>query len=714
MSSLIGRNLGIYEIRDVIGHGGMASVYLGYRADVDRTVAIKVLPPHPGLNEDAKHRFQLEARTIANLQHPHILPLYDYGATDDGVLYLVMPYVRGGSLDRIVRDGKLPLDKVLRVVREISGALDYAHRQRVIHRDIKPANILLDGEGNALLADFGIVKLAGGDSQLTGTGVVGTPAYMSPEQAQGFELTARADLYSFGVVIYELLTGQLPFSSDSVMNLMLKHITDPVPDLTDIIASLPRGLDAVMKKVLAKDANDRYPSGAAFFEAFQRGTQSTEIAVDMRELSTARVDTPRTASAPAQAPTTPKQPIQIQLSKNSAPITLPFDPSDPNRPGTIVIQPPTQSNNTPLFIALGAVTLIAVAALLIVLLGQGNRGSEVDPTQAAATQQAILALTPEPTTIARVNLEPTFGRASFSSSTDEVMGDSVNIRVQDFATAPSGTAYVASLFNTVSGDRLMLGRVNVDAVGSGALGFVDPEGRILPVIFNAVIISLEDDPAAPTFTDVRYSSELPVSVNDLMKQVFVESENGYKGRSLLETAQLEARFAAQHTGLAAGASNLTGRRTHNEHTMNIMLGGTQDFDGNGRPSNPGLGVGLLPALDLIDSAIGRVADAPDAPFSVQSEAELVRVCIQNVRQWADEVINYERSMLLAETFEASEADAQASTLIAGRLNPGFDENENGSVDPYEGECGLDQVKTYGLVVASFDLFEGSTPGGSGE
>ena len=108
MSSLIGRNLGIYEIRDVIGHGGMASVYLGYRADVDRTVAIKVLPPHPGLNEDAKHRFQLEARTIANLQHPHILPLYDYGATDDGVLYLVMPYVRGGALDRLVRAGTLP------------------------------------------------------------------------------------------------------------------------------------------------------------------------------------------------------------------------------------------------------------------------------------------------------------------------------------------------------------------------------------------------------------------------------------------------------------------------------------------------------------------------------------------------------------------------------------------------------------------------------
>lgn len=714
MSSLIGRNLGIYQIRDVIGHGGMASVYLGYRADVDRTVAIKVLPPHPGLNEDAMQRFRLEARTIANLQHPHILPLYDYGATDDGVLYLVMPYVRGGSLDRIVRDGSLSLDKVGRLVREISGALDYAHRQGVIHRDIKPANILLDGEGNALLADFGIVKLTGGDSQLTGTSVVGTPAYMSPEQAQGFELSARADLYSFGIVVYELLTGKLPFSSDSVMNLMLKHITDPVPDLADTAPSLPRTLDAVMKKILAKDVNERFATGAAFNEAFQRAMTVADSGAGIREMATTKMDTPSPSLPPVQAVTTPKQPLQIKLSKNSAPITLPIDPSDPNLPGTIVIQPPLSSNNTPLFIAFGAVALIAVAALVIVLLGLGNRAPESTATQTAATQQADLTPTTAPTAIARVNLEPTFGRASFSSSTDDLLGDSLNIRVEDFAAAPSGKVYVVSLRNTVSGERLSLGRLNVDAVGSGALGYIDPEGRSLPIEYNAVEVTLEANATAPEFSDVRYSSVLPITVSDLIRQLFIESENGFRGRSLLETAQLEARFAAQHTGLAAGASNLAGRRTHNEHTLNILLGGEQDFDGSGRGANPGLGIGLLPALDLIETTIEAVANAPDAPVSVQSETELVRVCLQNVRQWTAEVIVLEQSMLQAEVFEDTDADAQASTSLADRLNSGFDENENGIVDPFEGECGLDQVRTFGLVIASFDLFDGARAGASGE
>lgn len=706
MSSLIGRNLGPYEVRDVIGHGGMASVYLGYRADVDRTVAIKVLPPHPGLSEESKQRFQLEARTIAKLQHPHILPLYDYGATEDSVLYLVMPYVRGGSLDRIIRDGHLPLEKIARLVREISGALDYAHRQGVIHRDIKPANILLDGEGNALLADFGIVKLTGGDSRLTGTSVVGTPAYMSPEQAQGFDLTTRADLYSFGIVIWELLTGQLPFSSDSVMNLMLKHITEPVPDISSVKSSIPLEMNAVMHKLLAKNPGDRYVNGAAFNEAFHR-TIANASAADIMPDETAHFDTPvpdrRTPSSSTPSRTTPAQPLQIKLSGDRAPITVPIDPTDPNRPGTIVIQSPPPQANMLLFAFVGVVALIAVAALVIVLSGGNNR--QPDPTLQPTAQRAATAA---PTLIARIETGPTFGRASFSNSTDELSGDSFNLRVQDFQPAPSGKNYVASLVNTASGERLVLGRVTVDAVGDGALSYIDAEGRFLPSLFNAVEITVEDSVDAANFSEVRYHSVLPISINDMIREVFIESENGFRGRGLLETAMSDARFAQQHAGLAADSDTLDARRVHTEHTLNILLGGRQDFNGsdrNGVGENPGTQIGLLPMLDQLETAIASVTNRSDTPSRVRTEAELVRVCIKNVRDWAGEVINFEQSMLLAESKEASDPDAEQSTIFADRLLAGVDGNENGTVEPFEGECGLNQIKTFGLVMASFDLQE---------
>ena len=157
-SSLIGRRLGKYEIIELLGQGGMATVYKGYQADIDRFVAIKVLPPHPGQNSSFIDRFRLEARTIAQLQHPHILPMHDYG-TEKDILYLVMAYVSGGSLKERIARGPLPLSEVEVLLRQIASAMDYAHRHGVLHRDIKPDNVLIDSEGHALLADFGVAKI---------------------------------------------------------------------------------------------------------------------------------------------------------------------------------------------------------------------------------------------------------------------------------------------------------------------------------------------------------------------------------------------------------------------------------------------------------------------------------------------------------------------------------------------------------------------------
>ena len=203
--SLVGRTLGQYEIKDELGQGGMAKVYLGYQASISRYVAIKVLPPHPALDEEFKERFQLEAKTIGGLQNPHILPLYDYG-TDDDVIYLVMAYVEGGTLEDLLDSGPMNVRDVERVVRNVASGLDYAHRRGVIHRDIKPANILMS-DGHPLLADFGLVKMMASGGNLTGTAIIGTPSYMAPEQGQGLDVDARTDVYALGVMVYEMLAG---------------------------------------------------------------------------------------------------------------------------------------------------------------------------------------------------------------------------------------------------------------------------------------------------------------------------------------------------------------------------------------------------------------------------------------------------------------------------------------------------------------------------
>ncbi|MEM6530871.1 MAG: serine/threonine-protein kinase, partial [Chloroflexota bacterium] len=269
---LIGRKLGQYEVVDRIGAGGMATVYKGYRTDIDRTVAIKVLKINAAIVDDGLiQRFELEAKTVARLQHPHILSMFDYGVEDD-LLYLVMAYIDGGSLGDWQREDSVPPPAdVVRVLREVAGALDYAHRQGIVHRDIKPDNILIDSEGHAMLADFGIVKIAGGDENLTATGgIVGTPAYLAPEQGAGEEVNQSSDIYALGVVVYELLTGRQPYRADTAIQVIIKHMSDPVPDIMAEVPDLPEAIGPVMKRALAKTPEDRYQTAMEFSEDFAR------------------------------------------------------------------------------------------------------------------------------------------------------------------------------------------------------------------------------------------------------------------------------------------------------------------------------------------------------------------------------------------------------------------------------------------------------------
>ncbi len=260
-----------YEIQDEIGQGGMAVVYRARDLRHHRAVALKIL--RPGLvGGDGADRFQREIRLVAGLVHPHILPLYDSGSlpADPPLLFFVMPYIVGESLrTTLTRDGRFPLDRALRIAREVGVALDYAHRQQVVHRDIKPENILLH-EGSALITDFGIARLLSdrSDAAVTAPGLaLGTPAYMSPEQAAGEStVDGRADQYGLACVLFEMLAGEPPFTG-STRSILARHLTEPAPSVAARRPDVPMAIDQALLRAMAKEPADRYPTAVAFAEA---------------------------------------------------------------------------------------------------------------------------------------------------------------------------------------------------------------------------------------------------------------------------------------------------------------------------------------------------------------------------------------------------------------------------------------------------------------
>jgi serine/threonine protein kinase len=264
-----GERIGEFEIGEAIGQGGMATVYKAYQPSVDRYVAIKILPRL--LSEDPSYlkRFQHEAHMIARLEHRAILPIYAYGE-HDGQPYLVMRLLGSGSLRRLLFDGPLEIDLALRLIEQIGEALDYAHSRGVIHRDLKPSNILLDEYGNAYLTDFGIAKVLGKTTQITGHGVVGTPHYMSPERCQGKPATPSSDIYSLGTILFELLTGRPPYDAETPLAVMYMQVREPIPSACMLNPLLPPALDAIIARSMAKRPDDRYPTAASLVADLRR------------------------------------------------------------------------------------------------------------------------------------------------------------------------------------------------------------------------------------------------------------------------------------------------------------------------------------------------------------------------------------------------------------------------------------------------------------
>ena len=270
MEDLTGKQFGHYHIVAPLGEGGMAAVYKAYQPAMERYVAIKVLPRHLASSEEFTARFRREARMLAQLQHSHILPVFDYGEAE-GYPYIVMPFVPSGTLADLLRNNRLSLPQVRYIMTQIGEALSYAHGRGMIHRDVKPSNVLIDESGNCLLTDFGLARMAEASTKLTGSGtVMGTPAYMSPEQGTGANIDHRSDIYSLGIILYEMVTGRVPYQAETPIAVVFKHIQAPLPSARTLNPNLPEAVELVLLKALAKSRDDRFQSAKDFVQALQK------------------------------------------------------------------------------------------------------------------------------------------------------------------------------------------------------------------------------------------------------------------------------------------------------------------------------------------------------------------------------------------------------------------------------------------------------------
>jgi len=273
LRSMAPRTIGRYEIKEVIGRGGMASVYLAFDPSSKRDVAVKVLPRESlGKEENSLDRFTKELETIASLEHPAIVPVYDVGQQDDQP-YFVMRYMAGGSLSILIQEGKFSLQDTARIIERIAVALDHAHGQGIIHRDIKPDNILFDLNDNPYISDFGVAKLTEVSVDAnTESRVVGTPGYMSPEQAYDERVDARSDVYAMGVVIYQMLSGRSieRFSTNTSIERVRAYLEQPIPEVLEANPDLPPEVDTIIKTAMAKDKFDRYPTAIDLARALNR------------------------------------------------------------------------------------------------------------------------------------------------------------------------------------------------------------------------------------------------------------------------------------------------------------------------------------------------------------------------------------------------------------------------------------------------------------
>ncbi len=390
--SFVGKTIGKYQIVEMLGRGGMAEVFKGYQPGLDRYVAVKLMHSFLADDEGFLGRFQREARAVASLRHPNIVQVYDFDVAD-GVYYMVMEFIDGGTLKDVLQElaaqnRTMPLSEAVRITRGIASALAYAHQRDMVHRDVKPANVMMNRDRTPILTDFGIAKILSGPQYTASGAMVGTPAYMSPEQGLGKPGDARSDIYSLGTMFFQMVTGQLPYDADTPLAVVLKHVNEPMPIPSRINPAVPQAAERVIFKAMAKNPEDRYQSADQLIGHLDRLLTGQEIP---------EADQPTTV-APRPTGAEPGATIVAGPGRAAAGARPAVKPAKPKKSALP-------------WVALGALLVTAIVAgaaiVMFGLLGPGRATPTPELAVVPVSDTATPSITPQPTTTGTPAASPT-------------------------------------------------------------------------------------------------------------------------------------------------------------------------------------------------------------------------------------------------------------------------------------------------------------------
>ncbi len=674
--NLTGRTLGKYRLLTRLGQGGMAQVYKAEQPTIERLVAIKVLHSHLAESHDFVARFKREARGLGQLQHPHIVQVIDFDVEDD-LYYMVVDYISGQTLRTYLDEkGPLPYDEALRIAAQLADALAYAHSRDTIHRDIKPSNVLFKDAASTqvVLTDFGISRLMN-DATLTVTGaIVGTPAYMSPEAVLGQRVDQRADIFSLGIILYEMVTGRTPHTGDTPMSVIMKQLNDPLPSPRVMKPDLPDRLVQLIERALARDPTERFQTAAEFLTAMRATLAALEdnqptiapfytlaLPEETPTIASGTHPTPAPGAHPAPAQATP---TPVPATPAPAPATL----AQPNRAllaiaGVLVMTLTllgiwwSFGHSDQDVVMLGPTTTVTVAAT-----------TTVDPRAISIEEPIATTITPAITTTpATAATDPTV--AAEPPTTPAPMGmvrfaDNESARAGTFTLhldrvphPPANTQYVL-WFQTQDGSMRNMG---ILPLTNGTSFFTSSGDENLVATVDRVLISIEPDgedtilssaPGGPT----AFTGQVSTSDTAELRPILAASKDE---PGLLVHAQEQAAVAAQHSQFsldALVADNLAEAKNHAEHVVNILDGESGEYFGDvnldGQTQNPGDGVGVR---SYLAQSRQHLADAEIAMLAAhQQHLEHARDAITGSLTGVDAAITSARKIAASDIVEEAQ------------------------------------------------------------
>ena len=689
MPELLGQTIGKVRVDKYLARGGMAEVYLGTHLSLDRPVAIKVLHSFIESDPELLERFQREAKAVAGLRHSNIVQVFDFD-THDGHPYIVMEYLKGPSLasylQTLHRSGqKLSFEQIGQLLKSIILGIDYAHSQGIVHRDIKPANIILHSRNRefeedtpltksveAIITDFGLARIAHSGQQTASGFVSGTPAYMSPEQARGSKVDHRTDIYSLGIILYELLAGRVPFEADTAITVIFKHINDAPPPIEDIYPEL----QAVIDKALTKFPEDRYNSGNELLVDFYN---AVGMRLEAETIHSLRSHTPRSTA------------MVIKKKKPAL---------------------------SPLWIGTGIFVCGCISFLLLSgVIGTGlfvlpRLNTTETPTSVATEVHNIATEAPLVTDEAPVGvLRFQYGAA---------MADQITINA-NLDNPAEGSQYEAWLIDDSGEQRRSIGVLTAEGDGAFSLTYVDEQSRNLLGQYSHMEITLEPVPdTSPNPSgDVKYSSGIPGRALAHIRHLIVSTEespnligmiDGLKNNAILVNQTAEALLVAYEAGKPKDV------RSNAESLINLVVGKQDalylDWNGDGITSDPGDGYGILLNGDQT-GYVGGVhhhssysADADDSTPDIRMHNGHVEISIHNIEEWAIELRDITERIVQAPDGANVEADVRKAVALANQILNGLDVNGNELIEPIAGEGGALTAYQHAYYMADMPILAG--------